>query len=172
MNKLGIITYYVTGKANNEAHAWNIVKLDNGYYNVDLTWKEFNISDKEYAATHERSDYSSQLPTCVATTYTQVKQTTKTTNSSSNKTTKSSPSVDNNSTNNNQTIKQVENKENNVPKTSDTEQISNNVSDEDGYGKTEDLGIIELNEDTDYTFGTITDVSQYTTNYKPYKIHR
>ena len=164
MNKLGIVTYYVTGTANNEAHAWNIVKLDNGYYNVDLTWKEFNISDKEYAATHERSDYSSQLPTCVATTYTQVKKI-----SNSTKNIKNSSSIENSSKTNNQPVEQVEKNEsealNAVPSTV--------ISSQDyEYGKTKDLGNTILNEDTDYSFGTETDVSKYTTDSNNYKRHR
>ena len=36
MNKLGIRTYYISGDSSGD-HAWNIVELDNEYYNVDLT---------------------------------------------------------------------------------------------------------------------------------------
>ena len=164
MNKLGIVTYYVTGTANNEAHAWNIVKLDNGYYNVDLTWKEFNISDKEYAATHERSDYSSQLPTCVATTYTQVKKI-----SNSTKNIKNSSSIENSSKTNNQPVEQVEKNESEALNVVPSTVIS---SQDDEYGKTKDLGNTILNEDTDYSFGTETDVSKYTTDFNNYKRHR
>lgn len=77
MNKLNITTYYVTGKSQGESHAWNIVKLGNGYYNIDLTWNDgkiitynyFNKTDYEFSKTHERSEKSINLPSCNATTY-------------------------------------------------------------------------------------------------------
>ena len=71
MIKLGIPTYYVEG-ITNEGHAWNIVKLDNIYYNVDLTggdrrtiiYNFFNISDIEFSYTHTRVGMSKSLPEC------------------------------------------------------------------------------------------------------------
>ena len=76
MIKLGIPTYYVSGVATEE-HAWNIVELDDGYYNVDLTWndqnrisyKYFNVSDIEFDDTHTRSELSSKLPSCNGSKY-------------------------------------------------------------------------------------------------------
>ena len=84
MNKLNITTYYVTGKSQGESHAWNIVKLGNGYYNIDLTWDDgkiitynyFNKTDYEFSKTHERSEKSINLPSCNATTYKYKKPTT------------------------------------------------------------------------------------------------
>ncbi|MCD8325296.1 MAG: hypothetical protein LUC90_01045 [Lachnospiraceae bacterium] len=76
MKELGIETYYVTGYASAN-HAWNIVALSDGYYNVDLTWDDsvtvaytyFNIPDSVFSQTHTRTGLSTQLPTCTATEY-------------------------------------------------------------------------------------------------------
>ena len=75
--KLGITCYYVTGIANGEEHAWNIVKIGGNFYNVDVTgddtiseslntysYQYFNVSDNEIAHNHIRSDLSAKLPQC------------------------------------------------------------------------------------------------------------
>ena len=114
MNRLGIPTYYVVGVAEDENHAWNIVKLSDGYYNVDLTWNNgygsfyyFNMTDKEFNKSHTRGEYSKQLPSCNVTTYsysnttsTPVKNTTSNENTSStiSNNTPSNQSSSNNST--------------------------------------------------------------------------
>lgn len=38
LNELGIESTVITGEANNEPHAWNLVYLDNAYYFMDVTW--------------------------------------------------------------------------------------------------------------------------------------
>ncbi len=71
LQQLGIPCYYCTGYAG-ESHAWNIVALDDGYYNVDTTWDDteganydfFNKSDAEYASSHIRKEMSVYLPPC------------------------------------------------------------------------------------------------------------
>lgn len=71
LQQLGIPCYYCTGYAG-ESHAWNIVALDDGYYNVDVTWDDsgsgsydyFNKSDGDYATNHLRQDLSVNLPPC------------------------------------------------------------------------------------------------------------
>ena len=76
MQRLGIPCYYCTGYAGTD-HAWNIVGLDDGYYNVDLTWDDtpggeydyFNRTDQEYADTHARRDLSVNLPQCMGERY-------------------------------------------------------------------------------------------------------
>ena len=76
MQQLGIPCYYCTGYAGEE-HAWNIVALDDGYYNVDLTWDDtpggeydyFNKTDEDYADTHIRQDLSINLPQCQGQRY-------------------------------------------------------------------------------------------------------
>lgn len=76
MQRLGISCYYCTGFAG-EDHAWNIVGLDDGYYNVDVTWDDtpggeydyFNKTDEDYADTHVRRDLSVNLPKCEGQRY-------------------------------------------------------------------------------------------------------
>jgi len=73
MQQLAIPCYYCTGTSG-EDHAWNIVKLDDAYYNVDVTWDDtdpatydyFNKSDSEFASTHMRTGLSVNLPACGA----------------------------------------------------------------------------------------------------------
>ncbi len=71
MQQLGIPCYYTTGYAG-ENHAWNIVSLEDGFYNVDSTWDDtspatyhyFNKTDEDYATTHVRDGLSIYLPAC------------------------------------------------------------------------------------------------------------
>lgn len=79
MQRLGIACYYCTGYAGTD-HAWNIVALDDGYYNVDVTWDDteggeydyFNKTDEDYADTHVRQDLSVNLPKCEGQMYRSV----------------------------------------------------------------------------------------------------
>lgn len=76
MQRMGIPCYYCTGYAGQD-HAWNIVALDDGYYNVDVTWDDtpggeydyFNKTDEDYANTHIRQDMSINLPQCQGQQY-------------------------------------------------------------------------------------------------------
>lgn len=71
LQRMGIPCYYCTGYAG-ENHAWNIVALEDGYYNVDATWDDvedgiyayFNRSDSDYADTHIRQEMAVDLPAC------------------------------------------------------------------------------------------------------------
>lgn len=71
MQQLGIPCYYCTGYAG-EDHAWDIVKIDGNYRNVDVTWDDtdtptydfYNKTDTEFAPTHMRTGLSVYLPAC------------------------------------------------------------------------------------------------------------
>lgn len=74
LQRLGIPSYYCTGYSG-ENHAWNIVRLQEDYYNVDSTWDDtapptydyFNRTDADYASTHVRQGLSVYLPACNGT---------------------------------------------------------------------------------------------------------
>ncbi len=76
MQKMGIPCYYCTGYSG-EDHAWNIILLDDGYYNVDVTWDDtgsgtydyFNKTDDDYSDTHVRQELSVNLPACNGSAY-------------------------------------------------------------------------------------------------------
>lgn len=69
MTKLGIPTYYITGSSTTGAHAWNIISLSDGFYNIDVTFddttmshKYFNLNKKEFDKNHKRDGMSLKLP--------------------------------------------------------------------------------------------------------------
>lgn len=85
MMQLGHPCSYASGQAQGvtengsgwEAHAWNVVQLDDAWYNVDVTWGDstvfdteavlyrgFNATDALMSADHERQGLSVQLPNC------------------------------------------------------------------------------------------------------------
>lgn len=82
MMNLGIPCYYCRGMAG-EPHAWNIIKLDDDYYNVDVTWDDsdktwqyeyFNLSDDELSKDHRRTSLSVYLPACKGGKYGHLEQ--------------------------------------------------------------------------------------------------
>ena len=65
LNSAGVECHMVTGTSKGENHAWNIVKLDNEYYMLDVTWDDpapdeagvvdysyFNLTDSQLAQDH------------------------------------------------------------------------------------------------------------------------
>ncbi len=82
MQQLDIPCYYCTGYAG-ESHAWNIIGLEDGWYNVDTTWDDtgdgtydyFNRSDADYADSHVRQEMSVYLPSCDGEVYRGLEQT-------------------------------------------------------------------------------------------------
>ncbi len=65
MDMLNIENTTVTGTAGDEQHIWNLVKLDNDWYHVDVTWDDplnspftnndhsyFNITDEDISSDH------------------------------------------------------------------------------------------------------------------------
>ncbi len=81
MQQLGVPTYFCIGWGGG-MHAWNIIKLDDGYYNVDCTWDDmnpviydyFNVSDKNNLM-HSRMYQSRYLPACNGGKYSGLERT-------------------------------------------------------------------------------------------------
>ena len=76
LREAGIQSYVVTGTANGGAHAWNYVRLDGKYYQVDLTWDDqgeelyhayFGLTDAMMAEDHAITQVPYALPTCNST---------------------------------------------------------------------------------------------------------
>lgn len=52
MNRLGIECGIATGSTDRGDHAWNYVKLDDGYYWIDLTWDDPSMENNENIILH------------------------------------------------------------------------------------------------------------------------
>lgn len=57
LDKLGIKSTIITGTANNQSHAWNLVYLDEAYYFMDVTWGNSKYLDSNNDAT-KRINYA------------------------------------------------------------------------------------------------------------------
>ena len=77
MIKLGIPCYFCSGYANEGQHSWNIVKIQEKYRNVDISWDDtlgdmsgqnsmayFNLTDSIIFGDHTRTGLSLNLPKC------------------------------------------------------------------------------------------------------------
>lgn len=87
LNKLGIESTTITGSddltATTSNHIWNAVKINDDWYQVDITWDDqgdggmdisysyFNITNELMSKDHKviASEKNAQAPTCTATTY-------------------------------------------------------------------------------------------------------
>lgn len=63
--------YTVSGTADGGPHAWNVVLVEDSYYNVDVTWDDgeakyayFNINDAIFNRTHTAQKYEVVIPDC------------------------------------------------------------------------------------------------------------
>lgn len=80
LEKAGIESIIASGSTEEVAHAWNIVKLEDEYYHVDVTSDKFeqdskhvihayfNLTDRDISKTHV-IDNSFKLPECKSTKY-------------------------------------------------------------------------------------------------------
>lgn len=82
LGKYGIDSIVVTGTLENEPHAWNLVNINDNWYNVDITSAKsikienkaivvhsyFNVTDETILKTH-KFDNKDILPTCENTEY-------------------------------------------------------------------------------------------------------
>jgi transglutaminase/protease-like cytokinesis protein 3 len=56
--RAGLFSLVISGNTSSGDHAWNVIKLDDGYYHVDTTWMQLNedryfcLTDKQIAVDH------------------------------------------------------------------------------------------------------------------------
>ncbi|MFJ8515952.1 transglutaminase domain-containing protein [Lysinibacillus xylanilyticus] len=88
LEKLGFEVQYVPGKVGEQLHAWVLVKLNNAWYHIDVTWDDplpdrkgevrynyFLVSDRQLAQDHSW-DYTS-FPAATSEAYVDLQQTNK-----------------------------------------------------------------------------------------------
>ncbi len=81
LEPLDVETIVVSGKSKGMDHAWNIVKIENEYYHIDLTWDDpimengediiiydyFNLNDNDISKTHTWN--KKKYPACLSKNY-------------------------------------------------------------------------------------------------------
>lgn len=76
LQRVGIQSFMVTGTGKGGNHAWNIVRIDGRYYNVDLTWDDqksdtfhayFNLTDEIIKEDHIFDTTVYKMPECIST---------------------------------------------------------------------------------------------------------
>lgn len=71
--RAGLFSLVISGSTSTGDHAWNIIKLDDGYYHVDTTWMQSNknryfcLTDKQIAVDH--TIISAYHPDCDGNNY-------------------------------------------------------------------------------------------------------
>lgn len=53
LDMVGIESYFVSGNAGGEPHAWNIVNIQGRYYHLDLTWNDPVMNDGSHILSHD-----------------------------------------------------------------------------------------------------------------------
>ena len=76
LERAGIEAIYVTGTGRNGSHAWNIVKVNNNYYHLDVTWDDPSGAEEDYicwdfflksdSTMKKNHTWSSDYPKCVS----------------------------------------------------------------------------------------------------------
>lgn len=85
LNELGIECYRVSGESCGESHAWNVVKMGDNWYHLDLTWDDdaffgengeelpnsvsfeyFGLTDEAISEDHTVDDEQFSIPECSA----------------------------------------------------------------------------------------------------------
>ena len=75
LHRVGIQSFIITGNAGGP-HAWNMVRIDGNYYQVDLTWNDqdenlyheyFNVTDAQIQKDHTADATAYTLPACTVT---------------------------------------------------------------------------------------------------------
>ena len=75
LKKAGFESFLVIGSGRGLSHMWNVVKLGDGYYHVDVTWDDpdgadhvsrayFNLTTSEIATDHKIGEQPAPLPEC------------------------------------------------------------------------------------------------------------
>ena len=85
LHEIGIESVYITGTANGDSHAWNLVKLDGLWYHVDCTWDDpvggggenhryFGLTDEQMALDHSWARERGLLPECTSSDLSALRQ--------------------------------------------------------------------------------------------------
>lgn len=83
----GLESKIITGQSKNQNHAWNLIRINNNWYHIDLTWDDplgvndpnyvrydyYNLTDEQIRKDHEVFDDSEKFPECITNYTTKVK---------------------------------------------------------------------------------------------------